>query len=194
MKIKKSNLPDILWIMAILFGASIVLIIMYHVWGQVQEPLNAAISSAVPANETLNVTKINDNVRKISIIISSFSILLFVISLSLINNTIRLSVYSKRFLIHTMQLVGATRGFIRWPFILKGAWNGMISALIAACLLTGSIYIAQKQVSDIIELVDPDIMGLLFLFMIILGVFISAASTFFAVNKYLNLEKDKLYY
>lgn len=137
--------------------------------------------------------EINDNVRKISIIIISFSLLLLLISLTLINNTIRLSVYSKRFLIHTMQLVGATQGFIRKPFLLTGIWHGFISALIATALLTGTIYLAQKQVNEIIELVDPDIMGLLFISIILLGIIISAASTFFAVNKYLNLEKDKLF-
>lgn len=138
--------------------------------------------------------EINDNVKKISIIIGSFSLLLLFISLTLINNTIRLSVYSKRFLIHTMQLVGATRNFIRKPFILSGIWYGFFSALIAIALLTLIIYLAQKKVSGIIELVDPDVMGLLFIFIIVLGVLISATSTFFAVNKYLNLEKDKLYY
>ena len=138
--------------------------------------------------------EINDNVKKISIIIGSFSLLLLIISLTLINNTIRLSVYSKRFLIHTMQLVGATRNFIRKPFILSGVWYGFFSALIAIALLTLIIYLAQKKVSGIIELVDPDVLGLLYIFIILLGVLISATSTFFAVNKYLNLEKDKLYY
>lgn len=138
--------------------------------------------------------EINDNVKKISIVIVSFSILLLIISLTLINNTIRLSVYSKRFLIHTMELVGANRTFIRKPFIYKGMWHGFISALIASGLLTGSILIAQKQVFDIIELIDADILGLLFIIIIISGILITAISSFFAVNKYLNIDKDKLYF
>ena len=138
--------------------------------------------------------EINDNVKKISLILISFSILLLIISLTLINNTIRLSVYSKRFIIHSMELVGATRNFIRKPFILKGIWHGFISALIASGLLTGSIYIAQKQVFDIIELIDADLLGLLFIIIIVAGILITAISSFFAVNKYLNLDKDKLYF
>ena len=138
--------------------------------------------------------EINDNVKKISFILVSFSILLLIISLTLINNTIRLSVYSKRFIIHTMQLVGATRSFIRKPFILSGMWYGLLSALVATVLLTGTIYLAWKQVSDIIELIDADTMGLLFIFIILLGIIISTASTLFSVNKYLKLDQDKLYY
>ncbi len=138
--------------------------------------------------------EINDNIKKISIVLVSFSILLLIISLTLINNTIRLSVYSKRFLIHTMELVGANRTFIRKPFIYKGMWHGFISALIASGLLTGSILIAQKQVFDIIELIDADILGLLFIIIIISGILITAISSFFAVNKYLNIDKDKLYF
>lgn len=138
--------------------------------------------------------EINDNIKKISLILISFSILLLIISLTLINNTIRLSVYAKRFLIHTMELVGANRSFIRKPFIYKGIWHGFLSALIASGLLTGSIYIAQKQVFEIIELIDTDVLGLLFIIIIITGILITTISSFFAVNKYLNIDKDKLYF
>lgn len=138
--------------------------------------------------------EINDNVKKISIVLISFSILLLVISLTLINNTIRLSVYSKRFLIHTMELVGANHAFIRKPFVFKGMWHGFISALIASGLLTASILIAQKQVFEIIELIDADILGILFIIIILSGILITAISSFFAVNKYLNIDKDKLYF
>ncbi len=138
--------------------------------------------------------EINDNIRKITFVFLLFSLLLFIISLTLINNTIRISVYSKRFLIHTMQLVGATKGFIRRPFIFAGMWHGFLSALIASGLLILSIYLAQKQISDIAELIDPDILGMLFLFIFLLGIIITTVSTFFAVNRYLNLEKDKLYF
>jgi len=138
--------------------------------------------------------EINDNVKKISIILISFSIVLFIISLTLINNTIRLSVYSKRFLIHTMELVGATKGFIRKPFIFNGIWHGFLSALLASGLLIVSIYLAQKQVSEIISFIDADILGLLFLILITTGILFTAISSFFAVNKYLNIDKDKLYF
>jgi cell division transport system permease protein len=91
------------------------------------------------------IHEINDNVRKISIIIFSFTLLLLFIALTLINNTIRLSVYSKRFLIHTMLLVGATRAFIRLPFIYKGVYYGLLSAMIAILLLLGTISCSESN-------------------------------------------------
>ncbi len=139
------------------------------------------------------IHEINDNIKKISIIIFSFTILLLLIALTLINNTIRLSVYSKRFLIHTMQLVGATRGFIRRPFIYRGAYYGLLSAMIAIILLLGTIYIVQNQTEGLIDFVDPDILAILFGGVIFTGILISSVSTFFAVNKYMNLNTDALY-
>ena len=138
--------------------------------------------------------EIDANVRKISLVIISFSFLLLLIALTLINNTIRLSIYSKRFIIHTMRLVGATKRFIRRPFVWKGVYHGFIASLIAIGLLMGLIFIAQKQVKDILYILDPDIIGLLFLAVMVTGILISMVSTFFAVNKYLNLKKDDLYY
>ncbi len=139
------------------------------------------------------IHEINENVRKISVVIISFTLLLFLIALTLINNTIRLSVYSKRFLIHSMQLVGATRRFIRQPFVIKSAWHGLISALISIMLLLALIYFAQEQVEGMIELVDPNLLALLFGSVIITGILISFVSSFFAVNKYLNYTIDDLY-
>ncbi len=139
------------------------------------------------------IHEINDNVKKISLIIFSFTVLLLFIALTLINNTIRLSVYSKRFLIHTMQLVGATRGFIRKPFILRGAYYGLLSAMISILLLLGTIYLIQNQIEGLIDFVDPTILAILFAGVICTGIIISSVSTFFAVNKYLNLNTDALY-
>ncbi len=139
------------------------------------------------------ISEINENVRKISLIIFSFTLLLLFIALTLINNTIRLSVYSKRFIIHTMQLVGATRGFIRLPFIYKGAYYGLLSAMIAICLLLGTIYVAQNQIEGLVDFVDLNILALLFAGVILTGILISSISTFFAVNKYLNVKTDALY-
>jgi cell division transport system permease protein len=140
------------------------------------------------------IHEINDNVRKISIILLGFTLLLFLIALTLINNTIRLSVYSKRFVIHTMQLVGATRQFIRRPFILKSAYYGLLSSFIAILLLLGTIYIIQNQIEEMIDFIEPDLLALLFTGVIVMGIIISALSTFFAVNKYLNLKTDALYF
>ena len=139
------------------------------------------------------IHEINKNVQKISLVIISFTLLLFLIALSLINNTIRLSIYSKRFLIHTMQLVGATRSFIRRPFIIKSAWHGLISGMISIALLILLIYFAQKQVADVIEFVKPNILAILFGSVILIGILISSISSFFAVNKYLKNNIDALY-
>ena len=88
---------------------------------------------------------INENVKKISLFILIISLFLFLIALTIINNTIRLSVYSKRFLIRTMQLVGATKSFIRRPFIVKSVLHGLIAGLIAMTLLLGLLYLVEKE-------------------------------------------------
>ncbi|MCK4289010.1 MAG: hypothetical protein KAW86_07390, partial [Bacteroidales bacterium] len=137
---------------------------------------------------------INKNLRRISIIILGFSILLLIIAIALINNTIRLSVYSKRFLIKSMQLVGATQAFIRRPFILKGILHGILGAFIAILLLVGILYFSQQEIPELVNLQDADLFISIFGFVILLGIIISWMSTFFAVKKYLNLKADSLYY
>ena len=140
------------------------------------------------------VDLVNENVKKISLIILVFSSLLFLIAIALINNTIRLSVYSKRFIINTMQLVGATRGFIRRPFLYRSAMHGIIAALLAIGLLAGMLYLAQKEFKEIISFQDIEIIGSLFLGVLVLGIIINWISTFLAVSKYLRINTDKLYY
>jgi len=137
---------------------------------------------------------VHDNIQKISLFILAFSGLLFLIAIALINNTIRLSVYSKRFLIKTMQLVGATKSFIRKPFLIKSTIHGIYAAIIALLLLIGVIYIAQHEVLEIISFQDIDILGILFLIVLILGIILNWISTYFAVNKYLKMRSDDLYY
>ncbi|MGC9374813.1 MAG: cell division protein FtsX [Bacteroidales bacterium] len=140
------------------------------------------------------VSLVNENIRKISLIILIFSGLLFLIAMALINNTIRLSVYSKRFIINTMQLVGATRGFIRRPFLYQSVWQGILSALLAIGLIIGVLYLAQKEFKEVINFQDIEIIGILFLGVLVLGIVINWISTFFAVTKYLRMNVDKLYY
>lgn len=137
---------------------------------------------------------VNENVRKITIIMLSFSSLLLLISLTLINNTIRLSVYARRFIIKTMELVGATRGFIRRPFLIKSALHGFYAAIIANILLAVVIYFAQQQFMDIFSLQDFQTIGFLFLFVLLVGISLNWLSTFFAVNKFLRMHIDRLYY
>ncbi|MFT3737139.1 MAG: permease-like cell division protein FtsX [Breznakibacter sp.] len=136
---------------------------------------------------------IHQNIRKISIIIGAFSILLLFIAIALINNTIRLSIYAKRFLIRTMQLVGATHGYIRKPFLMNGMFYGFIGSVIAIFLLSALIYLSNREFKGFIGFEVIDLIGILFLMVIAVGILISVVSTFFAVNKYLNIKTDKLY-
>ena len=140
------------------------------------------------------VGTINENVQKISLAILIFSGLLMLIALALINNTIRLSIYSKRFIIKTMQLVGATQNFIRRPFILKGIKHGIYGAVIAISMLLGILYFAQKNLPELGALQDNTMLASLFGLVIILGILISWISTSMAVRKYLRLKSDELHY
>jgi len=137
---------------------------------------------------------INENIRKISLVILGFSILLTLVAITLINNTIRLSIYSKRFLINTMQLVGATRGFIRKPFLLKSMFNGIIGSIIAMALIAGLLYLTSEELDSIISFTETNLMILLGASILFVSIVINWISTFFAVNKYLNIKTDKLYF
>jgi cell division transport system permease protein len=136
---------------------------------------------------------VNENVRKISLLLSGFAILLLIIAVALINSTIRLAIYSKRFLIRSMQLVGATQSFIRKPFVNQGIVHGLYGALIALVLLAGVIYYAQSEMPEVFDMQDVETFAVLFVIVVLLGMFISWLSTTFAVNRYLKLKTDQLY-
>lgn len=140
------------------------------------------------------VNLVNENVSRISLVIILFSSLLLFIALVLINNTIRLTVYSRRFLINTMKLVGATWGFIRKPFLLKSILHGLYASLIAIIMLSGLILLIKKEFGDLIDIVDLQFIIIIFGVVIIIGVLINLISTYFAVNKFLRLKADDLYY
>jgi len=112
---------------------------------------------------------------------------------ALINNTIRLAIYSQRFLIKSMQLVGATKGFIRKPFLLYGIWHGLLGGLIAIIILIGTLSLAYKEVPDLVILQNYTEFGIVFIIVIGIGVFISGFSTYLAVNKFLRLKLYDLY-
>jgi len=137
---------------------------------------------------------INENVRKISVFLLIFSGLLLFISLTIINNTIRLSVYSKRFIIRTMQLVGATRSFIRRPFLMRSVVHGIIAALLAIVLLMAILFLVEKEFYLLFTLQDIGLVMILFGGIITIGIVINLVSTFFSVTKYLGISEDKLYY
>jgi cell division transport system permease protein len=137
---------------------------------------------------------INENVRKISLFLLIISTFLFLIALTIINNTIRLSIYSRRFLIRTMQLVGATRSFIRKPFLIQSAFHGLLAALIAMSLLMGLLYLIEREFFLMFTFESTNLLLLLGAAIIMIGVLINIVSTYFSVNRYLSISEDKLYY
>jgi cell division transport system permease protein len=137
---------------------------------------------------------INENVKKISLFLLVISAFLFLIALTIINNTIRLSIYSRRFLIRTMQLVGATRAFIRGPFLIQSAIQGLMAALVAMSLLIGLLYLIEKEFFLMFSFESTYLLFLLGASIIITGILINVISTFFSVNRYLSISEDKLYY
>lgn len=139
------------------------------------------------------INLINENVKKISFFIFIITVILFTIALALINNTVRLSIYSKRFIIRTMQLVGATGSFIRRPFLFRSFIYGSLASIIAMIMLTAMIYLADREFNNILGLYDFEIIALLYLMVLVCGIFINWISTYFAVGKYLNIKTDNLY-
>ena len=137
---------------------------------------------------------INENVRKISLFLLVISVFLFLIALTIINNTIRLAVYSRRFIIRTMQLVGATRSFIRRPFIVQSAFHGFIAALIAIILLMTMLYLIEREFFMLFTLESTILLVFLGGAIVVVGILINMISTFFSVNRYLDISEDKLYY
>ena len=139
------------------------------------------------------VEKINENVQKMSIFLLSFCILLFIISFTLINNTIRLTVYSKRFLIRTMKLVGATNKFIKGPFLSGSIYNGVYSSLVAICMLLAVFQLLQSDMPDFLNIQDFKSMGIIFACIFVAGILFTWLSTFFALRKYLQIKESEIY-
>ena len=137
---------------------------------------------------------INKNVQKISLFLLVLASFLFLIAVTIINNTIRLSIYSKRFLIRTMQLVGATRSFIRKPFLIKSIYHGLIASLIAMTLLLGLLYLIEREFFMMFSYESTKLLLLLGVLIVMIGILINIISTFFSVNRFLSISEDKLYY
>lgn len=138
------------------------------------------------------VEVINKNLNKIGVILLGLSVLLLLISITLINNTIRLSVYSKRFIIKSMQLVGATEGFIRRPFVWKGILYGVVSAVISLLFLTGVMVVARENIPELVLIENDTLIGGLYLFIIVVGMVVSGFSTWLAVDRYLGKDINNL--
>ena len=140
------------------------------------------------------VSIINENIQKLGFILTFFSALLLLIFFALINNTIRISIYSQRFIINTMLLVGATDRFIRAPFVKRSVKFGIIGAIIANVLLLILMLAYQSELTGIIDMNDFKIFGLVFVVVILMGMIISWVSTYLAVNKFIRLKFDELFY
>lgn len=140
------------------------------------------------------VDLINQNIKKVTLILLAISVMLILIAITLIDNTIRLAMFSKRFLIRSMQLVGATRWFIIKPFMATSIVQGFLSGVIAVIGLVGLLYYAQTQLPTLIVSSDDLLnFGLIFAAIIALGVVITWFSTYLSVSKYLRLKLDDLY-
>lgn len=137
---------------------------------------------------------INENIRKISVFLLIISAFMCIIAITIINNTIRLSIYSKRFIIRTMQLVGATKSFIRKPFLMQSVLQGLMSALIAMSLIAGLLYLVEKEFFSVFAFETPEVLLTVGASIILAGILINVVSTFFSVNRYLDIPEDKLYY
>lgn len=139
------------------------------------------------------VEVINQNIKRIGAALIVASIILLVIAISLIRNTIRLSIYSKRFLVRSMQLVGATEAFIRKPFVKSGVSQGFFGALLADILLIMMMFWLNKRMPELALIQSTEITVCIYLGIIVIGIILSSLSTRSALHKYLNAHIDKLY-
>ena len=136
---------------------------------------------------------VNRNLQKISAFLLGLAILLSLISFSLRNNTIRLTIYSKRFLIHTMKLVGASWGFIRRPFITRNLWIGILSGAVANAILTASAYTAVKYEPELLAIVSPESIMIVAAAVMVFGMIITTFCAYISINKYLRMKISELY-
>lgn len=138
--------------------------------------------------------KMNDNIERIGLLMVGGALLLALVSIALINSSIRLAIYSRRFLIKTMQLVGATQSFIRKPFLWRSLRHGIYGSLVAWSLLGLVLSYLYRQVPGFSDLQSPLLLGLLGLAILLAGLLISFSCTLFALRKYLKLKTDQLYF
>ena len=137
---------------------------------------------------------INNNLSKLTAVLLILSAILLFISIALIRNTIRLSVYSKRFMINTMQLVGATGGFIRKPFVRSNAIIGIVAGILANGIILGVLYYFNREYGSLHSILSWTDLSIVFGIVIIIGILITTIAAIFAVNRYLRMDTDYLYY
>lgn len=140
------------------------------------------------------IDAVNDNIRNISLMLLGLAVILALISFALINNTIRLTIYSKRFLIHTMKLVGASWSFIRRPFLRRNFWIGVLAAIVADAILWAAAYWLVSYEPELIRVITPDVMLMVSVSVLIFGVIITWLCALLSINKYLRMKASTLYY
>ena len=140
------------------------------------------------------VDALNANLGRISVIIAVFIGLLLFISFVLINNTVRLNVFARRFTIHTMKLVGATKSFIRAPFLVQSAFQGVFYAMIANIVLVVMLFVMRNELEQLFRIFRMDLLLVVMGIVLVCGILICLVSTWFVVNKLVALKKDELYY
>ena len=143
--------------------------------------------------QTSLVDALNANLEKIGLVLGVLILLLLFISFVLIGNMVRLNVFSRRFTIHTMQLVGATRGFIRAPFIGQSALQGLFAALVAILLLVGGLFILRKEFVQLFEIFRLDSLLMTMGIVVVSGVLICVVSTWIVVGRLVRFDRDQLY-
>ena len=143
--------------------------------------------------QTSLVEALNANLQKIGLVLGVLILLLLFISFVLIGNMVRLNVFSRRFTIHTMQLVGATRGFIRAPFIGQSALQGLFAALVAILLLVGGLFILRKEFVQLFEIFHLDTLLITMGIVVVSGVLICVVSTWIVVGRLVRFDRDQLY-
>ena len=140
------------------------------------------------------VDALNSNLNRISMVLGVFIALMLFISFVLINNTMRLNVFARRFTVHTMKLVGATRAFIRGPFLLRAAFLGLFASVIALVMLTGLLFVIRTEFAQLFEIFTLPRLLIVMGVVVASGLIICVISTWFVVNKLVSLDKDELYY
>ena len=140
------------------------------------------------------VEALNANLSKISSVLAVFIALLLFISFVLINNTVRLSVFDRRFTIHTMKMVGATRSFIRAPFLVQSLFQGIFSAILAILMLLAILFVIRSEFVQLFEIFRLDLLLVAMGIVVVSGVAICMVSTAIVVNKLISLNKNELYY
>ena len=153
---------------------------------------NSNISEVLYQRELVDA--VNENIRTISMVLFTLALVLTFISFALINNTIRLTIYSKRFLIHTMKLVGASWSFIRGPFLIRNIWSGVLAAIMANGILMGTAYWLVSYEPELVRVITPFILLVVGGSVFVFGVVITFLCAYFSINRYLKMKASTLYY